>query len=117
MEFQLTKKDYKYPNGREASDKYIETKVPNERVGEILSTFNLMGLEENKINLDKLSGGKIEYFEWWGSDLHFITSNPENTSLYFDIYLNQFNMKEYITVPTTKIKELLDAYILFLNAD
>lgn len=97
--------------------KYLITYTPFERVGEILSTFNLMGLEENIFYLEKLISGEISYLEWWGSELHFIVTEQNSTKLYFDILLNQFDMKEYIEVPTSEIYPILKAYINFLKED
>lgn len=115
MRFELKKETYVIHTGKTDIVKYIETFPPNERVGDILSTFNIMGLEENIDYLEKIINGEIEKFDWWGSELHFIVTEKKSTKLYFDILLNQFDMKEYIEVPTTEIYPVLKAYIDFLN--
>ncbi len=76
-----------------------------------------MGLEDDLADLDKIINGEIERFNWWGSELHFIVTEKDSTKLYFDILLNEFNMKEYIEVSTTKIYPILKAYIDFLKED
>ncbi|RFS18390.1 hypothetical protein [Emticicia sp. C21] len=117
MEFELKKENYILHTGRIDIVKYIETFTPNERIGEILTTFNRIGLEEDLADLEKVINNKLKQFQWWGSELHFIVTEDKITKLYFDILLNQFDMKEYIEIPTSEIYPIVKAYVAFLQED